>query len=170
MTDIPTSPPPPAGSPRPELTERLTLPWWWWPPVLLVVALLAAEVHMGYPGVRSWLPYVVLLPLAAVVLWRMGRTPVGVRTDPRSGETEVVAGAAHLPARFVGHIDVASGADKQRALGPELDPEAFVLHRPWIGPIVRLEVLDPDDPVPYWVVSTRHARRLIAAVRDGSAV
>src|SRR4029079_573453 len=48
--------------------ERLTVPWWWWPPALLIAVLMAAELHMGYPGVRSWLPYVLLLPLAAAVL------------------------------------------------------------------------------------------------------
>jgi hypothetical protein len=34
-----------------------------------------------------------------------------------------------------------------------------------VGPVVRIEVLDPDDPTPYWVVSTRHPERLIAALR-----
>lgn len=148
--------------------QRLSLPWWWWPPVLLAAALLAAEVHMGRPGVFVWLPYVVLLPLTAALLWRAGRTPVGVRPDPRTGELEVVAGTAHLPVRLVGHADVVRGDDKQRALGPELDPEAFMLHRPWIGPAVRLEVLDPDDPAPYWVVSARHPDRLLAAIRAGA--
>ena len=134
-----------------------------------MAGLLAAEVHMGHPGVLSWLPYVVLLPLAGFLLWRSGRTRVGVRPDPRTGEPEVVAGSAHLPVRLIGHIDVVSGGDKQRALGPELDPDAFMLHRPWIGPAVRLEVLDPDDPAPYWVVSARRPDRLVAAIREASA-
>ena len=150
-----------------DVSERLRVPWWWWPPALVVVGLLAAEVHLGHPGVLTWLPYLVLLPLAAAVLLRTGRVRVGVRSAA-GGEPEVVAGAAHLPTRLVGHVDVVSGADKQHALGPELDPDAFVLHRPWIGPAVRLEVLDPDDPTPYWVISTRHPRRLIAAMRDGA--
>ena len=32
---------------------------------MLAAGLLAAEVHLGYPGVRAWLPYVLLLPLTA---------------------------------------------------------------------------------------------------------
>jgi hypothetical protein len=32
----------------------------------------AAEVHMGYSGVRAWLPYLLMLPLASVVLMWMG--------------------------------------------------------------------------------------------------
>jgi hypothetical protein len=148
------------------VTERLSVPWWWWPPTLVMLGLLAAEVHMGHPGVLSWLPYVLLIPLGAAALVWLGRIRVG--TTEERGERELVAGAAHLPVRFIGRVDVVGGAEKQRALGPDLDPTAHVLHRPWIGPAVRLEVLDPDDPTPYWVVSTRHPRRLLAAIRQGA--
>jgi len=34
-----------------------------------------------------------------------------------------------------------------------------------VAAAVRLEILDPDDPTPYWVVSTRRPDRLIAAIR-----
>ena len=140
------------------------MPWWWWPPAALVAVLLAAELHMGYPGVRSWLPYVLLLPLAAVVLLWLGRVRVEVGPGA-GGERELRAGAAHLPVSFVGRVDVVRGEAKREALGPQLDPEAFVLHRPWIGPVARIEVLDPDDPTPYWVISTRRPEHLLAALR-----
>lgn len=140
------------------------MPWWWWPPALLVAVLLAAELHMGYPGVRSWLPYVLLLPLAAAVLLWWGRVRVGVTTGA-DGARELRAGEAHLPVSSIGRVDVVRGEAKRQAMGPQLDPEAFVLHRPWVGPAVRIEVVDPDDPTPYWVVSTRRPEDLIAALR-----
>ena len=148
--------------------ERLTVPWWWWPPALLIAVLLAAELHMGYPGVRSWLPYVLLLPLAAAVLIWLGRVRVGVGTPSGGAERavrELRAGVAHLPVSLVGRVDVVTGEAKREALGPQLDPQAFVLHRPWVGPAVRIEVLDPDDPTPYWVISTRRPQELLAALR-----
>jgi hypothetical protein len=156
-------PAPEAGttSPTRSYGERLSVPWWWWPAALVVAVLLAAEVHMGYPGVRAWLPYLLLVPLVVAVLIWLGRVRVGVGAE---GDPEVRAGVAHLPVRLVGRVDVATGEAKRTALGPDLDPDAFVLHRPWIGPVVRLEVLDPDDPTPYWVVSTRHPQRLLAAL------
>jgi hypothetical protein len=145
--------------------ERLSVPWWWWPPALLVAVLLAAELHMGHPGVRAWLPYVLLLPLAAAALVWLGRVHVGVRAPEPGAERELRAGPAHLPVSLIGRVDVVTGEAKREALGPQLDPEAFVVHRPWVGPAVRIEVLDPDDPTPYWVVSTRHPERLISALR-----
>jgi len=145
--------------------ERLTVPWWWWPPALLVAVLMAAELHMGYPGVRSWLPYVLLLPLAAAVLIWLGRVRVEVGAPPGGSARELRAGTARLPVSSIGRVDVVTGEAKREALGPRLDPQAFVLHRPWVGPIVRIEVLDPDDPTPYWVISTRRPEQLLAALR-----
>ncbi|GLZ45288.1 hypothetical protein Acsp06_14730 [Actinomycetospora sp. NBRC 106375] len=130
---------------------------------MLVAVLLAAELHMGHPGVRAWLPYVLLIPIAVALLVWMGRVRVAV--SGTGGQRELRAGPAHLPVSMIGRVDAVTGEDKRLALGPRLDPQAFVLHRPWVGPVVRIEVLDPDDPTPYWVVSTRHPERLIAALR-----
>ena len=77
---------------------------------------------------------------------------------------ELHAGEARLPLRHVGRVDVVAREDKQVALGPELDPAAHLMHRAWIGPVVRIEVTDPDDPTPYWIVSARDPDALVAAL------
>ncbi len=134
--------------------ERLYASWWTWPLPLAAAVLLAAEVHMGYPGVRAWLPYLVLVPAAiAVPLW-LSRTTVVVDRD------ELWAGDAHIPLRLVADVDVIPPREKQRALGPDLDPAAFVVHRPWAPAAVRVWLDDDNDPTPYWVVSTRHPHEL----------
>ncbi|RIS22389.1 DUF3093 domain-containing protein, partial [Mycobacteroides abscessus] len=55
---------------------------------------------------------------------------------------------------------------KSAALGRQLDPAAFVVHRAWIGPMVLVVLNDADDPTPYWLVSSRHPDRLLAALRS----
>jgi DUF3093 family protein len=139
--------------------ERLYVTWYWWLLPLLAAGLLAAEVHLGYPGVRAWLPYVVLLPVTALLIWRAGRAPV------RVADGELYVGDAHLPLEHVGSVEVFTPKDKRRVLGRELDPKAYVLHRGWIGPIVRVEVTDQEDPTPYWVFSTRHPEKLAALLQ-----
>ncbi|MGH3754161.1 MAG: DUF3093 domain-containing protein [Pseudonocardiaceae bacterium] len=136
--------------------ERLTVPWWWWPVGMGVATLLAAEVHLGYPGVRAWLPYLLTVPLTAAVLVRMGRHRV------RLSGGELWVGPAHIPIHHVGQVQVIHPSAKRRALGPDLDPAAFVLHSAWIGPVLRIELTDPQDPTPYWVVSVRRADELAA--------
>jgi hypothetical protein len=143
--------------------ERLSVPWWWYPPVVGLGVLLGAEVHMGYPGLRAWIGYAVIVPLVVGVLVRMGRARV------RVDDSELQAGSARLPLRFVGRVEVVERANKQAALGPELDPSAFVLHRGWVGHMVRIEVTDPADPTPYWIISVRDPEALCAALSNRGA-
>jgi hypothetical protein len=147
-----------ATSGGPAFDERLSVPWWWYVPAVGLGVLLGAELHLGYPGVRSWLGYVVFVPLLVGALLAMTRSRVRVE----GGELRV--GSACVPLRFVGRVEVVDRRDKQAALGPELDPAAFVLHRGWVGPLVRVEVTDPDDPSPYWIFSVREPDRLLSAL------
>jgi hypothetical protein len=140
------------------LDERLSVPLWWYLPALGLAVLLGAEVHMGYPGLRSWIGYAVTVPLCLAALVFLGRVRV------RVADGELRAGDAVLPLRHVGRVDVVPREGKQVALGPELDPAAHLVHRPWIGPVVRIEVTDPEDPTPYWIVSTRHPDALVTAL------
>ncbi len=138
--------------------ERLSVPLWWYLPAIGVAVLLGAEVHMGYPGIRSWIGYAVLVPLFVLALVRVGRTTV------RVADGELRVAEATLPLRWVGRVEAVAVADKQAALGPELDPQAYLVHRAWVGPVVRVEVTDPDDPTPYWIFSVRDTDRLVAAL------
>ena len=150
---------PAATSGTPRFDERLSVPLWWYLAALGVAVLLGAEVHMGYPGIRSWIGYAITVPVFLAAMWWMGRTRVRVVGD------ELQAGDATLPLRHVGRVDVVPRAGKQVALGPELDPTAHLLHRPWIGPVVRIEVTDPEDRTPYWIVSVRDPDALVAALQ-----
>lgn len=158
MTDTPrgAAEKAPAGTTH---AEHLYVTWYWWLLPLLAAGLLAAEVHLGYPGVRAWLPYVVLLPLTAVLIWRAGRMPVRVEGG------ELLVGNAHVRLEHLGEVRVIGAKDKRKALGPRLDPTAYVLHRGWVGPLVLVRVTDEDDPTPYWVFSTRHPEKVASLLR-----
>ncbi|NNH71154.1 DUF3093 domain-containing protein [Nocardia uniformis] len=143
--------------------ERLWVPLWWWPVAFAVTALLAAEIHMGAPGLRAWLPYVLLLPIPVWVLLWLSRHRVEV-TREGSAAPELRSDRAHLPATFVARAADVPASAKSAALGRQLDPAAYVQHRAWIGSMVLLVLDDPDDPTPYWLVSTRRPDKVIAAL------
>ena len=108
---------------------------------------------------RAWLPYLLTVPLAIAVLIRLGRHRVRVS----GGELQV--DAAHIALRHLGRVEVIPPAGKRRALGPELDPAAFVRHSPWVGPLLRVALTDPRDPTPYWIFSVRRAGDLAALLQ-----
>ncbi|WP_432420700.1 DUF3093 domain-containing protein [Nocardia farcinica] len=148
--------------------ERLWVPWWWWPIGFGVAALLAAEIQMAWAGSYGWVPYVCLFPVPVWVLLWLSRHTVRVAPDP-SGVPELHVGPAHLPVSFVARAAVVAPTAKSAALGRQLDPAAYVQHRPWVGPMVLLVLDDPDDPTPYWLVSTRRPEEVLAALGVPSA-
>ena len=152
-----------AQHPTSRYAERLAVPWWLWLGGLAAAAFAAAEIYLGAPGLATWVPYVVLLPLTALGLWWAGRIRVAVR------DGELWVDDAHLPIRYISRAGVLSVAEKRAALGLRADPLAFIVQRPWIRGAVLVVLEDPADPTPYWVVSARHPDRLVRALRAAAA-
>ena len=153
--------------------ERLWVPWWWWPPAFALATLIAVEFNMGIPALPDWLPFATLFTITAAALLWAGRAEIRVTAGPtgpddptdRAG-VQLWAGDAHLPVTVVTRSAEIPRSAKSAALGRQLDPAAFVLHRAWIGPMVLLVLDDPDDPTPYWLVSCRHPDRVLSALRS----
>ncbi|PZQ91499.1 MAG: DUF3093 domain-containing protein [Leifsonia xyli] len=85
------------------------------------------------------------------------------------GDGVLRAGRARLPLALVGEVHAMRGADAVRERGTGLHADAWLLIRGWIPDVVRVELVDPDDPTPYWLISSRHAERLTAAIAAHSA-
>lgn len=79
---------------------------------------------------------------------------------------EFIAGRAHLPRAAVGEASAHSGAEAVLERGQRLDARAWLLIRGWVAPVVKVEVLDADDPTPYWLVSTRKPDALVDALQS----
>ncbi|GAB3269491.1 hypothetical protein GCM10027586_20810 [Kineococcus gypseus] len=80
---------------------------------------------------------------------------------------ELRVGRARLPLRVVSGVDVVPAERRRAVLGPELDARAHLAIRSWVPTAVRVHLDDPDDPAPYWVVSTRRPRELADAIGAG---
>lgn len=142
--------------------ERLWVPWWWWPLGLGLATLFAAEVNMSILKMPAFVAYAVLGASAAGVLLWLSRLEVRVIGD--GPDAQLWAGPAHLPVSVVQRCAAVPKSAKSAAMGRQLDPAAYVLHRSWVGPMVLVVLDDPDDPTPYWLVSSRHPERVLAAL------
>jgi hypothetical protein len=139
--------------------EPLRAPVWWYAVAVAIAGVFGAEFHIGGMPLTDWIPYLVLVPLAVVIVWSLGRG----RVEIRGGELWVRD--AHLPLTYVSGAVALDRATLRLVVGREGDPAAFVSVRPWIGPGVQVWIDDADDPTPYWVVSSRHPDQLVGAVR-----
>ncbi len=129
-----------------------------------LAALIALEVNQGVRALPNWLAFAVLLPVAGVALTALGRTELRVVSGPTG--TELWVGGAHLPVSVISRSAEVPRTAKSAALGRQLDPAAYVVHKAWVGPMVLLVLDDPEDPTPYWLVSTRHPDKVLAALTD----
>lgn len=78
-------------------------------------------------------------------------------------------GRARIEVRYLGDADVFVGADARQARGPGLSARSWHIIRGGIDGVVRIPILDMDDPVDAWVVSSRTPDRLKAAIRRAQA-
>lgn len=95
-----------------------------------------------------------------------------VQASPRIVVTdgELRAGRAHVPLDLLGPVQGFVGEEARQERGPRLDARAFLVLRGWVDPVVRVGLTDPQDPTPYWLVSTRHPERLVATLNlEGNA-
>ncbi|TBN56825.1 DUF3093 domain-containing protein [Glaciihabitans arcticus] len=79
-------------------------------------------------------------------------------------ETHFIAGRARLPLTAAGEAVAFEGAEATLERGQRLDARAWLVLRGWIAPVVRVEVTDPEDPAPYWLVSSRHPDKIVEAL------
>lgn len=148
-------------SPAPDYRERLSVPLRWWVQgTMLVVSLWLAFV-VALPFVLAWVIGGLALALMAVLLLAYGAPQVTV-----SGG-ELRAGRARIGAEHLGAVTALDPEAARRLAGREADARAFLLLRPYLKRGVKVEITDPADPAPYWLIGTRHPDRLAAALTDG---
>jgi Protein of unknown function (DUF3093) len=142
----------------PTYAERLHVPLRWWVQSTMFLASIWLAFIVALPGWIAWSATAVLVAgTYGLFLW-VGSARLEVR------EGVLHAGPAHIPLEHIGPAEPLDAEATRRVQGVEADARAFLLIRPYLKRSVRIPVLDPRDPTPYWLVSTRHPHRLTAAL------
>jgi hypothetical protein len=147
--------------------ERLGVPLRWWVQGVMLVATLWLALIVSLPGALAWTFTGIALALLVALLVSYGSPHVTV------ADGWFRAGRARIEAVHLGAVAALDPEESRRVAGPEADARAYLLLRPYLKRAVRVEITDPADPTPYWLVSSRHPDELARAVRalsDSSAV
>lgn len=153
---IPAPGPAPSGADPVVYSEKLWPAWWVWI-VSLGVSAAGILVFAPISITAGFVAAAVILVLIVAAL--VTSTPSIVVT-----ERTFRAGRAMLPRAVTGSVEAFDGEEATAERGPRLNGLAYLCIRGWISPVVRVELTDPDDRTPYWLVSTRHPTRLVAAL------
>jgi hypothetical protein len=139
--------------------ERLIVPASWWFAAAgtgLVVVIILVVTH---------LPVIVVLASAVLVTlavgWLLYRYSAVIEVSPAG----LGAGRALLPWWACGAVCALGGDEVRAAFGVDADARAYLLLRSYCPGAVRVHVDDPDDPTPYWLLSSRRPERLAEHIR-----
>ena len=142
--------------------ERLAVPAAWWilaVPVILLLGAYAIYANLSAPIVVAVYAVFTVGYAAALLAWGSGVIEV------TGGELRA-AGAVLALAR----VTAVQALDEKQAAamrGPQADPAAHMLIRPWLKSAVYLEVEDPARQVPYWLIGTRRPAELASVIERG---
>lgn len=148
---------------QPLFVEHRLVPAWWWVVIGFFVGTLALAAwwYLGPGGALVLGGGTGLVVVGVVVAW--GRGPV--RVDAAG----VTVGRNRITWEWAGEATALDADATWEILGPGADPRAFLHTRPWLPEAVRLAVDDADDPHPYWLIGTRDAAALAAAMTAARA-
>ncbi|MBC7630858.1 DUF3093 domain-containing protein [Aeromicrobium sp.] len=138
--------------------ERLTAPVSWW------IAAATFGLVWGWIMlvVTTWQIAVVTTLLVAAAgffaVSRYGSLLIEVKPDG------LTVGRASLAAEHLGAVEQLNRVDYRHRLGVGADARAYLVTRPYVDRGVVVGVTDERDPVPYWLVSSRHPDALAVAL------
>jgi hypothetical protein len=138
--------------------ERLHVPARWWALLTLFLVSVWLAVTVSTPMPVMWAVTVFFTALGVGLLLGYGRARLDV------GEQALGAGRARLEWACCGPATSLDAEQTRRLLGVDADPRAYLLVRPYIATAVRVQVHDPADPTPYWLLSSRHPDRLAESI------
>ena len=120
----------------------------------LVVAVWAAIGNQ--PAFITWVVLTVLIVLIAL------KTTLVIEVD----ENEMRAGPAHIELKYLGKATVLDSKEMGRLRTRDADPASFLIFRFWRSTGVKVEINDPRDQTPYWLVTSKRGDALTKALRN----
>jgi hypothetical protein len=79
--------------------------------------------------------------------------------------TELTVGRVSIQRKLIGDPEVITKSQIFAERGTKLDPAAHKVFQGTVQTAIKIPITDPEDPTPYWLVSTRNPVKLADALR-----
>lgn len=79
-------------------------------------------------------------------------------------ESELRIDKAHIERKYLGKVTVLD-SDAMRLLRTrDANPAAYLAIKFWVAQGVKIEITDPRDPTPYWLITSKRGEELAASL------
>ena len=75
-------------------------------------------------------------------------------------QLELKVGRVAILRNLIGEVEVISKEGIFLERGPKLDPGAYKVFQGSVKTAIKISITDPEDPTPYWLISTRRPDKL----------
>jgi hypothetical protein len=73
---------------------------------------------------------------------------------------------AHIDFMYLGKVTALSADEMKKIRTRDADPAAYLAIRFWVSAGVKVEIKDPRDTTPYWIISTKRGEDLVKALKN----
>ncbi len=138
-------------------TSRDRWPLWLWLFCLFIAASLSIAVEAAIGSTPAWIVLLVQLLLCG---WAAITTPLHITLDSE----QLCVGKAQIDRRFIRVATALTSHEMALTRGRNANPLCWMAIRFWVSTGVKIEISDPLDPTPYWLVSAKRATALAEAL------
>ncbi len=140
-----------------EFAERISWPFWLWLLSLLMTASIYLTIWAPF-GNRSAIITSLITGAAFIYFSQKSKLEIVVINN------WLYVGEAMIEKKYISRVSILNHDKFLQIRGPQADPACFNATRFWVSTGVMVELKDRNDPTPYWLISSRHARALAAAL------
>ena len=72
----------------------------------------------------------------------------------------LLVGPAAIERAFIHNFKALESAEFKRIRGVDADPASYLEIRFWVSTAIKIDLRDPKDKTPYWLISTNRANEL----------
>jgi hypothetical protein len=131
------------------------LPWslWLWSFAIFMAASLSIAVWAAIGDIAAIAVSLIQLGLLA---FAARRTALEITLT----KGWLLVGPAAIERAFIHNFEALDFKEYKRIRGADADPASYLQIRFWVNTAIKIELRDPKDKTPYWLISTNRANEL----------
>lgn len=124
-------------------------------PILLFLSVLTVMIPIN---IDFAIPVALIISAVFVIVLVSASPVIEVSNETLKAKNAVIE------RKFLGEVTVIPKTEVFEELGQKLDARAWLAIQASVKGLVKVEITDPQDPTPYWLISTRNPEVLAKAL------